>query len=257
MKKNDSKKTSKNYVIEEKGQPKAAPKAKSKSDKKGKKTAPVAAPAANFSRTSKFVAHRSGKSEKRLSTNLPLLLYIPLVALLIIEATRDMIMNLSASIVSAIGAEIDPMIIFVALVAIVALLILLWWAILANKEAERCRKAEETRYYFYDDIIEFCTNTKRESFRAVNGIVSVKVTPAVNKGFGPSFMTALVALLSFNSKPLWQRKYGFRDVTIVTLGSPAETIVLHDVEDPKTLVSNIKLHYPQCNVESFGNGFNL
>ena len=255
MKKNDSKKTK--IVINQQPQAKAAPKANSKPAKKGNKKAPVAAPVANFSRTSKFVAHRSGKSEKRLSTNLPLLLYIPLVALLIIEATRDMIMNLSASIVSAIGAEIDPMIIFVALVAIVALLILLWWAILSSKEAERCRKAEETRYYFYDDIIEFCEKDKRTSFRTISGIVSVKVTPAVDKNFGPSLMTAIIALLSFNSKPLWQRKYGFRDVTIVTLGSPAETIVLHDVEDPKTLVNNIKLHYPQCNVESFGNGFNL
>lgn len=255
MKKNDSKKTK--IVINQQPQAKAAPKASSKPAKKGKKTAPVAAPVANFSRTSKFVAHRSGKSEKRLSTNLPLLLYIPLIIVLLVETTRDMLMGLAANIVIALGVEIDPVIVLVALVAIVALLILLWWAILSSKEAERCRKAEETRYYFYDDIIEFCSKDKRTSFRTISGIVSVKVTPAVNKGFGPSFMTALVALLSFNSKPLWQRKYGFRDVTIVTLGSPAETIVLHDVEDPKTLVSNIKLHYPQCNVESFGNSFKI
>ena len=255
MKKNDSKNTK--FIIAEKPQAKAAPKAEPKAKKGKSKEKNATPPVANFSRTSKFVAHRSGKSEKRLSTNLPLLLYIPLIVLLLLEATRDMLMSLAANIVTAIGVEIDPVIIFVALVAIVALLILLWWAILSGKEAERCRKAEETRYYFYDDIIEFCEKDKRTSFRTIGGIVSVRVTPAIDKHFGPSFMTGLIALLSFNSKPLWQRKYGFRDVTIVTLGSPAETIVLHDVEDPKTLVSNIKLHYPQCNVESFGNGFNL
>lgn len=249
-----------------------------KDTKKTKKTATTApqspkAPAiANCTRTSNFVAHRCGASEKRITTHLPLLLYIPVVVLLILAKTRAMLIDLSTTIATALSGvissvlenanlsleiTISPMVVLVVLVAIVALLILAWWRALVANEGARCAKAALTRYYFYDDIIEFCTEEKRESFRAINGIVSVKVTPAVNKGFGPSFMTVLIALLAFNSKPLWQKKYGFRDVTIVTLGSPSETIVLHDVEDPATLVSNIKKHYPQCNVESFGNGFNL
>ena len=219
--------------------------------------APVASPIANCSRVSNFVANRCGESEKRISTHLPALLFIPVILMLLIKGTRQWLLGLSASIAALISESFSPVIVLVAMVVIVSLIILIWWISLIKREIGRCERARDTRYYFYDDIIEFCTKTKRESFRAVNGIVSVKVTPAVNKGFGPSFMTALVALLSFNSKPLWQKKYGFRDVTIVTLGSPSETIVLHDVEDPVTLVNNIKLHYPQCNVENFGNGFNL
>ena len=218
---------------------------------------PVASPIANCSRVSNFVANRCGESEKRISTHLPALLFIPVILMLLIKGTREWLLGISASIAALIGESFSPVIVLVAMVVIVSLIILIWWISLIKREIGRCERARDTRYYFYDDIIEFCTKTKRESFRAVNGIVSVKVTPAVNKGFGPSFMTLLIALLSFNSKPLWQKKYGFRDVTIVTLGSPSETIVLHDVEDPVTLVNNIKLHYPQCNVESFGNGFNL
>lgn len=218
---------------------------------------PVASPIANCSRVSNFVANRCGESEKRISTHLPALLFIPVILMLLIKGTRQWLLGLSASIAALISESFSPVIVLVAMVVIVSLIILIWWISLIKREIGRCERARDTRYYFYDDIIEFCTKTKRESFRAVNGIVSVKVTPAVNKGFGPSFMTALVALLSFNSKPLWQKKYGFRDVTIVTLGSPSETIVLHDVEDPVTLVNNIKLHYPQCNVESFGNSFTL
>ncbi len=243
-----------------------------KNDTKKANTGANAPAVANCTRTSNFAAHRDGRSEKRITTHLPLLLYIPLVLVLVLKNTRNALLDLSGKIASGISSgienllsslnitlnvNINPTVVLVILVAIIALLILIWHRILVGRELERCNKAEQTRYYFYDDIIEFCTKEKRESFRTVNGIVSVKVTPAVNKGFGPSFMTVLIALLAFNSKPLWQRRYGFRDVTIVTLGSPSETIVLHDVEDPATLVNNIKLHYPQCNVESFGNGFNL
>ena len=201
---------------------------------------PVASPIANCSRVSNFVANRCGESEKRISTHLPALLFIPVILMLLIKGTRQWLLGLSASIAALISESFSPVIVLVAMVVIVSLIILIWWISLIKREIGRCERARDTRYYFYDDIIEFCTKTKRESFRAVNGIVSVKV-----------------ALLSFNSKPLWQKKYGFRDVTIVTLGSPSETIVLHDVEDPVTLVNNIKLHYPQCNVENFGNGFNL
>ena len=218
---------------------------------------PVVSPIANCSRVSNFVANRCGESEKRISTHLPLLLLIPIVLMLIIKGTREWLLGISADIAALISESFSPVIVLVAMVVIISLIILIWWISLIKREIGRCERARDTRYYFYDDIIEFCTKTKRESFRAVNGIVSVKVTPAINNGFGPSFMTVLIALLSFNSKPLWQKKYGFRDVTIVTLGSPAETIVLHDVENPAELVNNIKLHYPQCNVESFGNGFNL
>lgn len=233
------------------------------------KNAPVVA---NCSRTSNFVAHRCGESEKRLTTHHPLLLYIPIVLALVIKATRTALLNLSTAIADALSSginsvmatanlsldvKVSPIVVLVVTVAIVALIIFAWWKHLVKKETARCVKASNTRYYFYDDIIEFCTKEKRESFRTIGGIVSVKVTPAINTDFGSSFMTTLVALLSLNSKPLWQRKYGFRDVTIVTLGSPSETIVLHDVEDPATLVSNIKKYYPQCNVESFGNGFEL
>ena len=239
---------------------------KNNTSKKPNTDKSVATPVANCSRTSNFVAHRCGKSEKRLSTHLPLLLFIPLAIALIVEPLRNMLMRISGAVATAIESlltslnvelAVNPVVVLVAFVLLVSLVIICWWNSLKSKEAERCNKAAENRYYFYDDIIELCTKDKREQWRTLNGIVSVKVTPAINKSFGPTFMTVLVALLSLNSKPLWQRKYGFRDVTIVTLGSPSETIVLHDVEDPSTLVNNIKRYYPQCNVESFGNGFNL
>ena len=249
-----------------------------KNNKKTKKPAasapqsPKAPVIANCTRTSNFVAHRCGESEKRLTTHHPLLLYIPLVIVLIIAKTRNLILQLSTVIAGALtdgikvllemakikmDVQVSPILVMVLLVAIVALIILGWWNALRGKELERCRKAALTRYYFYDDIIELCTKEKRESFRTINGIVSVRVSPAINTAAGPTFMTVLVSLLSLNSKPLWQRKYGFRDVTIVTLGSPSETIILHDVEDPTTLVSNIKKYYPQCSVECFGNSFEL
>lgn len=240
-----------------------------------KKAAPATSPIANCGRTSNFVAHRDGRSVKRLSTHLvPAIVLVAIFIPLLIKDLREGVVTLcnnignalstlltqlcsSIKIIESVEVNIDAVSIIVAGVLLLCLIDLLWWNSRKKKEQKRMEEAENIRYYFYDDIIEFCTKEKRESFRTVNGIVSVKVTPAVNKGFGPSFMTALVALLSFNSKPLWQKKYGFRDVTIVTLGSPSETIVLHDVKDPATLVNNIKLHYPKCNVESFGNGFNL
>jgi hypothetical protein len=249
-----------------------------KTDKKTKKpVAPASSTSkapviANCSRTSNFVAHRCGESERRLTTHHPLLLFIPLVIVLVLSTTRNALLKLSEWIAGALNSgiaaildmcnldmdiKVGPVAVLVALVVIMILVIIGWWNSLRNKEAERCRKASETRYYFYDDIVEFCTKEKRESFRTISGIVSVRVSPSINTSFGPTFMTGLVALLSLNSKPLWQRKYGFRDVTIVTLGSPSETIVLHDVEDPATLVSNIKKHYPQCNVEYYGNSFEL
>lgn len=249
-----------------------------KTDKKTKKpVAPASSTSkapviANCSRTSNFVAHRCGESEKRLTTHHPLFLFIPLVLALVLSVTRNALLKLSEWIagllnngISALlemchldmNIAVGPVAVLVALVVIAVLIILGWWNALRDKEAERCLKASQTRYYFYDDIVEFCTKEKRESFRTVNGIVSVRVSPSIDTSFGPTFMTVLVALLSLNSKPLWQRKYGFRDVTIVTLGSPSETIVLHDVEDPTTLVSNIKKHYPQCNVEYYGNSFEL
>lgn len=175
----------------------------------------------------------------------------------IANAIADAIKNALASINLTLEIQINPVLVLVTILVIFTVIVLRWWMKLIIKEEDRCEKASQTRYYFYNDIIELCTKSKRESFRTVNGIVSVRVSPAINTGFFPTIMTCIVSLLSLNSKPLWQRKYGFRDVTIVTLGSPSETIVLHDVDDPETLVNNIKKHYPQCNVESFGNGFKI
>ena len=246
-----------------------------KDNKKSGAQAP-ASPVANCQRKSLFAAQRDGRGEKRVSTYaLPILSLLLLVVVpVLIKPVFDMIVSACDTIaadlsitltdlfegvkfIESIVVEIDSYSVINSAISAIILSNLGWWAVLKKRENDRIKEANKIRYYFYNDIIEFCTGEKRESFRAINGIVSVKVTPAVNKGFGPSFMTVLIALLAFNSKPLWQKKYGFRDVTIVTLGSPSETIVLHDVEDPVTLVNNIKLHYPQCNVESFGNGFNL
>ena len=227
---------------------------------------------ANCSRTSNFAAHRCGDSERRLTTHHPLFLFAIAILLFIHTVTRELILNACGMIATAItnaiatalarinlsiNIQVSPIFVLVVVLFIFAMIVLSWWFKLLIKENERCTKAAQTRYYFYDDIIEFCTKEKRESFRTVNGIVSVRVSPAINEGFVPTLMTWIVALLSLNSKSLWQRKYGFRDVTIVTLGSPSETIILHDVEDPDTLVKNIKKHYPMCNIESFGNGFSI
>ena len=244
-----------------------------KKDTNKKEALPSTSPDTNFGRTSNFSAKKDERSELRVSTYAPLLLLIPVFLPFVFKKVRqgitDFFDGIGAILTNLLNelfkdvdflewkVEIDSTEIVLTVILFIVSCILVRTILNIKKENKRLEDASKTRYYFYDDIIEICTKTKRESFRTIGGIVSVKVTPTINTDFGSSFMTALVALLSFNSKPLWQRKFGFRDVTIVTLGSPSETIVLRDVEDPATLVSNIKKYYPQCNVESFGNGFNL
>lgn len=266
----------KNTNEKDKKKAKSKSKAMTKKDKKKGDAPAPSSPVANCQRKSLFAAQRDGRSEKRVSTfALPILsLLLIVVVPVLIKPIFDIIVNAcnvaaadlsitltnlfeGVKLIESIVVEIDAYSIINSAISAIILADLGWWAVLKKGEKERIEEADKIRYYFYSDIIEFCKEEKRESFRAIGGIVSVKVTPAVNEDLGPTLMTAIVALLSRNSKPLWQRKHGFRDVTIVPLGNPSETIVLHDVKNPSELVNNIKLHYPQCHVESYGNSFNI
>lgn len=260
-----------------------------KTDKKTKKIPPkkatakkgdvkksdVPAPLVNCSRTSAFTAYRSPDSAKRMITYSPLLLLIPIIVVsstaklykMVIKFIEENILGFINPLIETLLEEkfeifdfnvgIDAPSAYVILVGIIIIFMLYSLLCLLKKEVSKMREAEKVSYYFFNDIIAIYNDDKQEQFRTVNGIVSVKVTPAVSTKIIHVIMTVFTSLITFNSKPIWQMIHGFRDVIIVPIGSPSETIILHDVKDPYELVKNIKKHYPMCNVEGFGNNFIL
>ena len=250
-----------------------AKKADSKKVDVNKPAAP--APLVNCSRTSNFAAYRSPYSAQRMITHAPLLI---MILILFVSFTKSLYRSVLKFIEKNILVFINPLIetfleekfkgqdfniaidapsLYTILVGFILLFMLFGWFNLLKEEVERMHEAEKICYYFFDDIIAFYTESNKEQFRTINGIVSVKVTPAVSTKIIHVIMTVFASLITFNSKPIWQMIHGFRDVIIVPLGNPSETIILHDVRDPDKLVKNIKKHYPMCNVEGFGNSFSL
>ena len=124
-----------------------------------------------------------------------------------------------------------------------------------NKAKERC-------YYFYPDMIK-CSKKetgKRDALHILHGIVNVDIDMPLGNHEHPvrnCFVTWLSAIFSFNSRPIWKDKCGYRTITISPTGHPDDDIVLVDVENPQEVIANIKKHYPSYTNETIGKTFHL
>ncbi len=243
--------------------------------KKIKKNTPSAPQVdiADMGRTSWFSAHKSGATEKRLITHTPAFLFGVMFLWLLFSYKKFLafvtlvvgkivdFLNSVQTILELLGVEsidvatIDCNKVAIITIAVVTIILLLCEWSSVSQEKERMRKAANTYYYFYKDMVEIVDQNKkkREAIRTLNGVVSCRIdTPKTGL-----FMAILVSILKFNTREIWKRREDYSDVIITTTGNPLETIVLNDVENPGKLLENIRKHYPTATNLSVGNSFNL